>query len=66
MILDHQINLVELYYYYHRNINKVYDRSCFITIITIIINNKNNYNNNYNINKNKFSSTNADNNENFI
>ena len=66
MILDHQINLVEINYYYHKNINKVYDKSCFIIIITIIINNKNNYNNNYNINKNKFSSTNADNNEKII
>ena len=62
MILDHQINLIEIYYYYHKNINRVYDRSCFI----IIINNKNNYNNSYNINKNKFSSTNADNNEKII
>ena len=62
MILDHQINLIEIYYYYHKNINRVYDRSCFI----IIINNKNNYNNSYNINKNKFSSNNVDNNEKII
>ena len=40
MILDHQINLAKIYYYYHKNINKVYDRFCFVIIITIIIINK--------------------------